>query len=242
MGPAILASLLVGACIALGGAVSSLVAGRQPRSLAALLGFPGGLVLGIAGLEAMPSAVAIAGLGWASLGFLAGTGAMVILHRLLHHRQRSSPAAHAQQRWLRAGLLAGAGVVLHNVMDGVGIGAGFAHEAHLGWVMAAAVLLHNLPVGLLIGLPLCLGRVAPGRVMAYTLLAGLITPVGALLGSVVSLGSPAGLTLGLSLAAGSLFYIISRELLPLALAQHRLLAATATLLGLAAAAAGKLWL
>jgi ZIP family zinc transporter len=134
------------------------------------------------------------------------------------------------------------GVLLHNVMDGLGIGAGFAHESGLGWLMATAVLLHNLPVGLLIGVPLCMGQVTASRVTGYTLLAGLSTPVGALLGGVLSLGSPAGLTLGLSLAAGSLFFVILRELLPLAVAQHRLLAAAGTALGLATAAALRLWL
>ncbi len=242
MTQAVVVSLLVGACIGLGGALSSLVANRRPGLTAALLGYPGGMVLGIVGLEAIPSAVAVAGLGWAALGFLAGVGAMVILHRLLLHGRPPSPVVDARIRWLRAGFLAGMGVLLHNVMDGLGIGAGFAHESGLGWLMATAVLLHNLPVGLLIGVPLCMGQVTASRVTGYTLLAGLSTPVGALLGGVLSLGSPAGLTLGLSLAAGSLFFVILRELLPLAVAQHRLLAAAGTALGLATAAALRLWL
>jgi ZIP family zinc transporter len=239
---AVVVSLFAGASIGLGGALGSLVRDRRAAAIASALGFSAGAVMGIHALKAWPVALGAAGYGWSAVGFAGGIGIMALLHRVLVHRRSPSHAATVQQRWLNAGLLALSGIALHNIMDGLGIGAGFAHEAKLGWLMAAAVLLHNLPVGMLIGVPLCLAHVPTARIVGYTLLAGLFTPLGAGLGMIAGLGSPLGMALGLVLASGSLFYVIGRELLPMALAKDRLGTAAGIALGLIAAAVLEAWL
>lgn len=239
---AVVVSFFVGASIGLGGALGSLVRDRQAAAIAGTLGFSGGAVLSIIAVKAIPPAIEAAGVGWSALGFAGGIGLMILFHVVLAHRRPDSAAVTVQQRWLNAGFLAASGIALHNIMDGLGIGAGFAHEAELGWLMAIAVLLHNLPVGMLAGVPLCLAHMATARIVGYTLLAGLFTPLGAALGIFVGLGSPLGVALGLSLASGSLFYVIGRELLPMALAKDCRGAATGIALGVIAAAVLKLWL
>ncbi len=241
MDHAVVISLFVGAAIGLGGALGSLVRDRRAVAVAAVLGFAAGAVMGIHALKAWPVAIAAGGV-WSAVGFAGGIALMVLFHRALLHRRTPSQATTVQQRWLDAGLLTLSGIALHNIMDGLGIGAGFAHEAKLGWLMAIAVLLHNLPVGMLIGVPLCLAHVPTRRIVGYTLLAGLFTPLGAALGLLAGLDSPLGMALGLSLASGSLFYVIGRELLPMAVAKSSMSAAAGTILGVIAAAALELWL
>ena len=57
-----------------------------------------------------------------------------------------------------AGIVMAAAIALHNVPEGMVIGAAFASgEAGSGWVMAAVIGLHNVPEGMAVAAPLTAG-------------------------------------------------------------------------------------
>lgn len=219
-----------GLAIALGGLVPALFRGKRwPSTL--LLGLAGGAVLGIVGLEVLPAARERGSLFTLVAGVATGVALMGGLHLVMDshgHRAgegRGSEArggetrggegvcpAHGQERWLRAGFLTWLAVAVHNVLDGFGIGAGFGESGHLGMALAAAVAIHNLPVGMLVATPLVLGEAGGSRVVVNTALAGMCTPVGALLGESLAGLSPVALAASLGLAGGSLLFILGELL------------------------------
>lgn len=227
-----------GLAIAVGGLVPVLCRGRRwPSTL--LLAVAGGAVLGIVGVDALPAAWEEGSLFTASGGAAGGLALMAILHAILdpgHHRGGLCPV-HGNDHWLQAGFLAWVAVVLHNVLDGFGIGAGFQESTHLGFSLAAAVAIHNLPVGMLVATPLVMGQATAARVVVTTLVAGMFTPLGAVLGQSLAGLSRTALATTVAMAGGSLLFILG-ELLGMSWGQSRGL----TLLGAGAGVAAAILL
>ena len=133
-----------------------------------------------------------------------------------HHHKKAS---HLQL--LLAGIMMAVGVAIHNIPEGMSIGAiyyenGSVLNASLG-ILLISVVLHNIPEGMAISLPLYTSGMSRTKAVLSAAATGLPTVLGALLGS--ALGDMGGLFLSLSLsfAAGTLLYVVFGEVLPQAI-------------------------
>ncbi|MEL5960097.1 ZIP family metal transporter [Streptomyces sp. CLV115] len=115
-----------------------------------VLGFAGGLMLGVVGLDLLPEAVdaageAVFGVPAALLLFVGGFLVAHLVERLLAVRQ----AAHGAggERVPQVGLTAAAAMVGHSLMDGVALGAAFQVGAGMGAAVALAVITHDFADG-----------------------------------------------------------------------------------------------
>ena len=114
-----------------------------------------------------------------------------------------------------AGLVLAAAVALHNMPVGMAIGATFAGAPRGGGVLAALIIgLHNIPEGMSIAAPLLTGGAKPAGAVGVAALSGLPTIFGALLGYGAGTMNPLLLAVSLSFAAGAMLYVIFGELLP----------------------------
>ena len=119
-----------------------------------------------------------------------------------------------------AGLVMAAAIALHNVPEGMVIGASFARTssellANRGGLMMALVIgLHNIPEGMAVAVPLISGGMSKGRSVLVTAFSGFPTILGAVLGFVVGSIGPIALTVSLSFASGAMLYVVFGELLP----------------------------
>lgn len=113
-----------------------------------------------------------------------------------------------------AGLAVAAAVAVHNLPVGLAVGAAFAGSARAGLLAALVIGLHNLPEGMSIAAPLLAGGTRPGRAVAAAALSGLPAVLGALLGYGAGTLDPGLLAASLALAAGAMLYVIFGELLP----------------------------
>ena len=121
----------------------------------------------------------------------------------------------ALRRGVALGLVLAAAVALHNMPVGMAIGATFAGAARDGGALAALIIgLHNIPEGMSIAAPLLAGGSKPGWAVAVAALSGLPVILGALLGYGVGTMNPLLLAISLSFAAGAMLYVIFGELLP----------------------------
>ena len=133
---------------------------------------------------------------------------------------------------LLAGVVTAAAIALHNVPEGMVIGAAFAAgEADSGWLLAAVIALHNIPEGMAVSVPMTAGGERRWKAAVLAALTGVPTVLGAALGFAVGALSPAALAVVLSLASGAMLYVVFAELLPEAaeLWQSRLPALAAVL-------------
>lgn len=190
----------------------SLDAGR------ALMAATGSTTLGAAGLTAV--------------GLALGMALMIAIDRFTPHEHAVLPPAapgHAmpqpqehtagQRAWLM--VLA---ILIHNIPEGLAVGAAYAGPApgvdggdaavHTGASVALAMGLQNMPEGLIVAMALrTLGQSA-GRAWAVAALSGLAEPFGAIVGLAVLGSLPAFYPVGLAVAAGAMLFVVSHEIIP----------------------------
>jgi len=115
---------------------------------------------------------------------------------------------------LQSGMLMFLVISLHTLPEGLALGAAGYHDASLGFTLAIIIGIHNIPEGMAIAAPLIAGGVNKDKTIMLTLLAGVPTVIGALIG--VLLGGISDVTVALSfaIAGGAMLYVVFGEILP----------------------------
>ncbi len=219
---------------------------RRPgrRSYGLLMGITAGVMICLSFLELVNEAWQQAGYVTATIGFGAGAIFMFILDHFAPHirfgekevrgedadvpipvrmhplgRHRFGKLRHnpkADIKLINTGLLLAVGITLHNLPEGIAVGAGYLHNPKFGLFIAIAILLHNIPEGIGTALPLCRGGASRRDALLVAFLSGLAEPVGALLASLFLVNFQ-GLNAGaLAFAGGVMVFITLDELIPTA--------------------------
>lgn len=153
-------------------------------------------------------------------GILAGYGVIAALNALIDRSSAANRRRQSRSGLLTAGVVMAAAIALHNVPEGMVIGASFAKSAgtellnRSGFVMAAVIGLHNVPEGMAVAVPLISGGMGKGRAVVITAVTGAPTILGALLGYSLGVIGPLALAMSLSFASGAMLYVVFGELLP----------------------------
>lgn len=121
-----------------------------------------------------------------------------------------------------AGLVMMFAIALHNLPEGMVIGASYALTDDLvanlfsgsGFVMAIVIGLHNVPEGMAVSVPLVSGGMGRVKATLLTALSGLPTVFGALLGYALGGINDMMLVISLGFASGAMLYVVFGELLP----------------------------
>ena len=117
-----------------------------------------------------------------------------------------------------AGVVMACAIALHNIPEGMTIGASFAVSSDLMWgtgmIMAVLIGLHNIPEGMAVAVPLISGGTSRVRATLLTAACGLPTVLGAWLGFWLGDIGPLGLTLSLGFASGAMLYVVFGEIMP----------------------------
>lgn len=156
-------------------------------------------------------------------------------NHLHEHRKGGQPRSGL----FLAGLVMAAAIALHNVPEGMVIGASFATtEGELllnrgGLTMAIVIGLHNIPEGMAVAVPLISGGMSKWLSVLITALTGFPTVLGAILGYTLGTLGPMALALSLSFASGAMLYVVFGELLPESILMWRSkVPAAATIIGM----------
>ena len=137
-----------------------------------------------------------------------------------------------------AGVVMACAIALHNIPEGMTIGASFAVSSDLMWgtgmIMAVLIGLHNIPEGMAVAVPLISGGTGRVRATLLTAACGLPTVLGAWLGFWLGDIGPLGLTMSLGFASGAMLYVVFGEIMPESYLSYRSkLPAFAVMVGLA---------
>ena len=123
-----------------------------------------------------------------------------------------------------AGIVMASAIALHNIPEGMTIGASYAgNNGVMGKAaLALAILigLHNIPEGMAVSVPLISGGMGRGKAILITASSGVPTMIGALLGYMLGEIGPIGLTLSLGFASGAMLYVVFGEILPQAILMY----------------------
>ncbi|MBS4026985.1 MAG: ZIP family metal transporter [Clostridia bacterium] len=181
--------------------------------LAVILGFSAGIMMAIVFLELVDEALELAGIAYTIIGLTVGVLGFLLLDKHLPHNHIVS-VENSDKSFLKKGTLLGIGIGLHNLPEGLAIGAGYAASTELGLSLALLIALHNIPEGLAIAAPLKVGKMPWPRIMLVTAGAGFPMAIGAFLGGLIGNISPAFLAASLGFAGGAMLYIVADELIP----------------------------
>lgn len=218
----ILSSAFAGVATAIGAGIVLIMGTPSNRVLSLFLGFAAGIMLAIATLELFPEAVELGGgVFKAIIGFLLGVLLMHLLDHLIPHLHFKNGGCEKNQlEMLKVGYLIFLGIAVHNVAEGLAIGAGAVASPGLGLSIAIAIGIHNIPEGMATAVPLRLGGLSPVRLLVMATAAGLMTVVGAWIGGLAFQTNQELVAIALGFAAGAMFYIVGDELIPHARNYH----------------------
>ena len=197
--------------------------------LGLMLGFSGGIMLSIVFMELLQKA-AENSFAHMIVGLLLGILVFVYLDNYFPHWHYVSEET-VGKAYVRKGVLIATGIALHNLPEGIAIGAGFASSEQMGITLAILIAAHNIPEGMAVGFPLYIGGLGRAKSLAITLMAGVPMGAGALLGALTGNISLSFLSLSLGFAAGAMLYIVCDELIP---DVYRLASAHTAILGITA--------
>ena len=250
----------------IGGLIGALLQKNSNKMVSLLLSFAGGVMLSVVCFDLVVEAVETnVGLLIVALAIAVGVAVTFLLNYLIDrktnpevpHVNASHPktaddldelihADHLKQHAVRkdskmslfiAGMVMACAIALHNVPEGMTIGASYASNSG---VMGAAALalailigLHNIPEGMAVSVPLISGGMKKWKAVLITACTGIPTILGALLGFLLGEIGPFGLTMSLGFASGAMLYVVFGEILPQSiLMYHSKLPAFSTIAGI----------
>lgn len=158
----------------------------------------------------------------ALVGFWLGILFLLALDRLIPHLHRNGSEAEGVNSKLKKSTMLALAVALHNIPEGMAIGAIYA-----GWLsgngvvtlagalaLSVGIAIQNFPEGAIISMPLRAEGLSKPRAFAYGMLSGAVEPLGAVLTILLAGALTPVLPYTLSFAAGAMIYVVVEELLP----------------------------
>lgn len=220
----------------LGGAVGMIFAKKSESVVSCLLSFAAGVMLSIVFFDLIPESVEISGVWVAMLSVVLGAVVVALLSRAIDrltnqrdvhvtptelHHQEQLVSQQDQRSYLKSGLVMFAAIALHNLPEGMVIGSGGAHNTAMGVTLAILIAIHNIPEGISIGVPLMEGGMKKWRAVALTALSGAPTFVGGAVGALLGSAGETFVAVSLACAGGAMLYVTFCEILPQALLLDR---------------------
>lgn len=188
----------------------------------AITGFAGGVMIAAAVWSLLLPAIDSSSYYSAAIGFLCGIAFLLILDTIVPHIHATADKAEGKSSRLSKSALLMFAVTLHNIPEGMAVGAGAAVAAlgggSYGFAAALAlsvgIALQNFPEGLIVSMPLYKAGKSKGRAFFEGMISGIVEPIGAILAFVFVSALQWMLPYLLSFAAGAMFYVVVEELIP----------------------------
>lgn len=237
-------TLIVGLTMGLGSVFSFFISSKHKKLMALALSFSAGIMIYVAFMEMLPEGIHHIeehigeGHSWVALiWFFAGMFITAVFEGVVHafagdvhshghdHGQHNHHGHHIHEHHdkenphlTKLGLMSALAIGIHNIPEGLALFTTGLSEISLAYPVALAVIIHNIPLSIAIALPLTYSTGSKRKAFLYTLLVGLMQPLGAVLGYVLLSNHFNDLVFGIlfSIVAGIMVFVSLDELLPAA--------------------------
>jgi ZIP family zinc transporter len=238
----------------LGGVIGAMFRKDSSKTVSLLLSFAGGVMLSVVCFDLVRNALDTnVGVWIVIAGICVGFSAVCLLNAVIDlkadkqvpHIDQNHPqtadaldelthANHLNQHrrngdssasLMMAGIVMACAIALHNVPEGMTIGASYVSTGSrltgASLMLALLIGFHNVPEGMAVAVPLISGGMGRLKSILLTALSGAPTVIGAALGYALGDIGPMGLALSLSFASGAMLYVVFGEILPQAILMYR---------------------
>lgn len=119
-----------------------------------------------------------------------------------------------ENKHLKVAFMAALALMLHNLPEGVIMGCGFLAGQSLGIKMSLIIAIHDIPEGIAVSAPLMASNVKISRILLYAFLTAFPTAIGSWIGAYVGGISQNVLGACLAFASGIMMYVVCGEMFP----------------------------
>ena len=189
------------------------------RAGKAVTGFAAGVMIAASVWSLLLPAIEASSYITAAIGFLSGILILLALDTLIPHLHATSEIAEGKPSKLSRSTLLMLSVTLHNIPEGMAVGAAAAAASESipyasALALSLGIALQNFPEGLVVSMPLYKEGKSRKRAFAEGTISGAVEPIGAVLAFIFVSFFSSFLPFLLSLAAGAMFYVVVEELIP----------------------------
>lgn len=231
-------TLIVGLTMGIGSIFSFFISSRHKRLMSLALSFSAGIMIYVAFMEMLPEGIHHVeeyigeGHSWVALiWFFAGMFLTAVfegvvhafagdVHSHNHHHDHHHHIHHGKENphLTKLGLMSALAIGMHNIPEGLALFTSGLMDISMAYPVAVAIIIHNIPLSIAIALPLTYSTGSKRKAFFYTLLVGLMQPLGAVLGYLVLANHFNDLVFGIlfSIVAGIMVFVSLDELLPAA--------------------------
>ena len=146
------------------------------------------------------------------------------LSHIDHYNQHLKEHAPKRELWV-AGVVIACAIALHNIPEGMSIGASYNIDTEGGvsmaLILAVLIGLHNIPEGMAVSVPLVAGGMKRIKAALLTAASGAPVALGAWLGYWIGDIGAIGLAASLGFASGAMLYVVFGEIIPQAVLMYR---------------------
>ncbi|MFA6385104.1 MAG: zinc transporter ZupT [Candidatus Omnitrophota bacterium] len=183
------------------------------------LGLSAGVMIYVAFVEILSTAIKNIGFCHANVAFFAGIALIMLLDFFIPHEyiEEHIERSGGDKKLMRAGIFIAIGIAIHNFPEGLAVFMSSAVSVKLGISLAVAIALHNIPEGIAVAMPIFYATKSKRKAFWYSFLAGIAEPIGAVAGALVLTPFLTERAFSYCLAAisGIMIFISFDELLPL---------------------------
>ncbi|MDR7857480.1 zinc transporter ZupT [Tissierella sp.] len=226
---------IVGLSMGLGSLVSFFVKETNKRFLSLSLSFSAGIMIYVSFMAILPEGMELIESYYgehnniiALCGFFGGMLITAIVEKLVHkfgghyhghdhdHHDHHHHDNEEGEHLSKLGLMSAVAIAIHNLPEGLAIFTAGLKDITVAIPIAAAVILHNIPLSIAISVPIFYSTGSKKKAFIYSSLVGLCQPLGAILGYLILSRFFNDLVFGIlfSIVAGIMIFVSLDELLP----------------------------
>ncbi len=194
--------------------------GEKPGK--AISGFAGGVMIAASVWSLLLPAIEDSSYAVAAAGFLLGVGFLLLVDTIVPHLHVNAEDAEGKASGLSRSALLMLSVTIHNIPEGMAVGAAAAAAAAAdggipfasALALSLGIALQNFPEGLIVSMPLYKEGKSRSRAFIEGAISGAVEPAGAVIAFIFVSFLSSLLPILLAFAAGAMFYVVVEELIP----------------------------
>lgn len=163
-----------------------------------------GIMVGIVCISMIPESIDISGMVVTLLGIVIGTLIVLVVDLIITKINKDTT--------LNRLILIISSMSLHNIIEGIAVGASLEHSFSLGISIFLAMFLHDIPEGMIVGVANLDNKKSLKKVIINSFVVGIFSGIGIIIGMFFGSISNFYTGMSLSISGGAMLYIVTKTL------------------------------